>query len=84
MNEQEIHHPEGVTEQDHAYRDKVKERIRTGQDPARPSAVVMFANHLSELAVKFSLVGSSGLRWTCGCEVEFGDKALIVACEGHK
>lgn len=81
-----VHHPEGVTDKDLAYQSKVQERIKTGQDPTKPSLVVSFANTLQELGVKYTYAASGGLRWTCGCEVVFGGvgSAMIQVCEAHR
>jgi hypothetical protein len=78
------HHPEGVSDKDLAYQAKVQQRIVTGQDPSRASAVVLFANHMTELGQKFSFVGAGSFRYQCGCVVEFTTEALISVCEGHR
>jgi hypothetical protein len=81
---EETHHPEGVAEQDHAYRDAVKERIITGAAPQKNSAVVLFANHLGEVGGKLAALSAQGAKWGCGCQVVFGAEAMILVCEGHR
>lgn len=85
-DEPEVHHPEGVSDKDLAYQSRVQERIKTGQDPTKPSQVTNFTNVMLELGAKFAWLGPSGVRWACGCEVAYGPGggATIGVCEVHR